>query len=195
MANIEIVYFSGMGHTAKQAEALAEGSGGRLWRLPEDGQLSDAGWTALDAADAIVFGSPTYMGGPAWQMKRVADESSARWFERKWQDKLAAGFTTSSSPDGDKGGVMSYFATLAAQHGMMWVSLGQAPAHNLDQGPEDTNWTGGSLGPVSVCAADSDPEQHPREGDLESARAFGQRLARIATSYRVLRAEDSVAAE
>ncbi|MGR3469195.1 MAG: flavodoxin family protein, partial [Shimia sp.] len=129
MPNIEIVYFSGNGHTKKQAEAVAEGSGGRLWALPEDGKLSEEGWEALDDADAIVFGSPTYMGAPAWQFKRFADESSERWFARKWQDKLCGGFTNSSSLMGDKGQVLDYFVTLASQHGMLWASLGQAPAH------------------------------------------------------------------
>ncbi|MFO6089736.1 flavodoxin family protein, partial [Pseudomonas aeruginosa] len=34
----------------------------------------------LVEADAIVFGSPTYMGGPAWQFKKFADATSKLWF-------------------------------------------------------------------------------------------------------------------
>ena len=34
----------------------------------------------LAAADAVVFGSPTYMDGPSWQFKKFADASSKPWF-------------------------------------------------------------------------------------------------------------------
>jgi multimeric flavodoxin WrbA len=43
-------------------------------------KLADGAWEKLDAADAIVFGTPTYMGGPSWQFKRFADASSKAWF-------------------------------------------------------------------------------------------------------------------
>ena len=66
MASIAIVYHSGYGHTQRQAQAVAEGAGAsaRLIAIDAEGNLSDADWQALGAADAIVFGSPTYMGGP-----------------------------------------------------------------------------------------------------------------------------------
>jgi NAD(P)H dehydrogenase (quinone) len=61
---VAIVYDSGFGHTAKQAQAVAEG----VNRAPgaeakliavADGKIS---WETLEASDAIVFGSPTYNG-------------------------------------------------------------------------------------------------------------------------------------
>jgi NAD(P)H dehydrogenase (quinone) len=178
MAKIEIVYFSGYGHTSKQAEALAEGAGdaARLWQIPEDGVLPEHAWDALDAADAILFGSPTYMGGPAWQFKRFADASSKRWMTQSWSNKLMGGFTNSASTNGDKGITMLYLATLAAQHGGLWASLGQLPANALANGPKDTNWAGGSFGPLATSPSDSSPEQGPATGDLESARQYGARI-------------------
>jgi len=69
MSVVAIVYFSGYGHTAKQAEAVADGvrSAGAtaVYRLTDQGDLPDA--TTLEdvgQANAIIYGSPTYMGGP-----------------------------------------------------------------------------------------------------------------------------------
>ena len=52
---------------------------------------------ALDAADAIIFGSPTYMGMASWQFKKFADATSKRWFTSAWKDKVAGGFTISAT--------------------------------------------------------------------------------------------------
>ena len=82
----------------------------------------------LDASDAIIFGSPTYMGGPAAQFKALADATGERWYRGAWRDKLAAGFTVSSGPSGDKLSTLHYFFTLAMQHGMIWIGLPE-PAH------------------------------------------------------------------
>lgn len=181
MAQIEIIYFSGYGHTAKQAEAVLEGAqregNARIWALPEDGVASEALWTAADAADALIFGSPTYMGNAAWQFKRFADESSKRWFGRDWSNKVAGGFTNSASTVGDKGMTMAWFQTYAAQQGMHWISLDQMPSNAMAATPDDRNWAGGSAGALATSPSDASPEQGPRKGDLISARDYGARVA------------------
>jgi multimeric flavodoxin WrbA len=109
MTDVAILYFSGYGHTVKQAEALEEGARSvagtnvHVLRLDESGELPEGGWDTLKSAHAIVFGSPTYMGGPAWQFKKVADASSKPWFGQEWKDKIAGAFTTSATTNGDKG--------------------------------------------------------------------------------------------
>jgi hypothetical protein len=60
MNKIEIIYHSGYGHTKKVA--VAEASGGAPIAIDAEGNLPEGGWERLAAADAIVFGSPTYMG-------------------------------------------------------------------------------------------------------------------------------------
>jgi NAD(P)H dehydrogenase (quinone) len=183
-ATVEIVFYSANEHTLKQAEAVRDGAAAsadaRLWRLGEDGTGPDGMWDALDAADAIVLGSPTYMGGPAWQMKRFADETSDRWLERAWQDKLAGGFVNGGAPAGNSTDVVTYFWTLASQHGMVWASLGQAPANTSDDDHTDRNWLGGSGGAMAHSPVDVDASVGPHEGDLTSARDYGKRLARLA---------------
>jgi multimeric flavodoxin WrbA len=183
MAKITIIYFSGYGHTKKQAEAVHEGAASSkgatatLIEIDKEGNLPKNGWEILDQSDAIVFGSPTYMGGPAWQFKKFADETSKRWSDLAWKDKVAAGFTNSASVNGDKFNTITYMVTLAMQHGQIWIGTGLLPHNKRENGPDDVNWTGGSTGALSVSPADSSAEDAPRKGDLDTAKLFGLRVA------------------
>jgi Flavodoxin domain len=91
MAKTVVVYHSGYGHTQFIAQAVAKGAQAQLVAIDADGQVSESDWAALDAADAIVMGSPTYMGNVSWQFKKFADASSKRWFTRAWQDTGGCG--------------------------------------------------------------------------------------------------------
>jgi NAD(P)H dehydrogenase (quinone) len=182
MARIAIIHHSGYGHTRRMAEAIREGAAGvagaeaTLLAIDAEGTLPEAGWEALAAADAIIFGSPTYMGGPSWQFKRFADASSKVWAAGGWSDKLAAGFTNSASANGDKHGVIQYLVTLAMQHGMLWVGTGMKPASTLAATRNDLNWLGGFTGALAASPADAGPEAMV-PGDLETATRFGARVA------------------
>lgn len=129
MAKIAVVFHSGYGHTQRLAQAVAEGANAQLVAIDADGNLPEGGWDTLQAADGILFGTPTYMGGPSWQFKKFADASSKAWFGRSWQDKVFGGFTNSASLNGDKQGTLAYLHTLASQHGGIWVSLGLLPSN------------------------------------------------------------------
>lgn len=63
---------------------MAEGSGGTLLAIDAEGNLPAGGWELLAAASTIVMGSTTYMGGPSWQLKKLADASSKRVWLRPW---------------------------------------------------------------------------------------------------------------
>ena len=128
MANVAVVYHSGYGHTAKQAEAVAKGASADLIAIDANGDITDADWAKLDAAKAIIMGSPTYMGSVSWQFKKFADASSKKWFTQEWKNKIFAGFTNSASLNGDKGSTISYLMTLAMQHSGVWVGRVPAPA-------------------------------------------------------------------
>lgn len=190
MSKIAIVYFSGYGHTEKLASSViegvnsVEGAEALVIKIGAEGGVSEAELDSLDSADAIIYGTPTYMGGPAWQFKKFADQSSKKWFTRAWQDKLAAGFTVSASPVGDKGVTIAYLNTLASQHGQIWVSLGLAPANSMAATPADINHYGGSVGLVSTAPSDSSPDQGPRSGDLETGKLFGARVATLAKKLK-----------
>jgi NAD(P)H dehydrogenase (quinone) len=190
MTKIAIVYYSGYGHTKKQAEAVHAGAaavtGAHVTSLAidKDGNLPDGTWEVLAAQDAIIFGSPTYMGGPAWQFKKFADDSSKQWYVGAWKDKIAGGFTNSASTNGDKASTISYFMTFAMQHSQIWVGTGVMPSNKKEHGPNDINWTAGFAGALAISPSDASPEEAPRKGDLETARLFGKRIAETAARLK-----------
>jgi multimeric flavodoxin WrbA len=176
MSRIAIVYFSGYGHTQRIAETVAAGAGGRLLRIDESGNLPAGGWEQLAEADAIVFGSPTYMGSVSWQFKRFLDESSKVWAVMGWKDKLAAGFTNSAGMNGDKASTLYALFTLAQQHGMVWVGTGLMPSNNKASTRDDINYVASFAGLATTTPADATPEEMA-PGDLATARLFGRRVA------------------
>lgn len=187
---IVVVYHSGYGHTAKVADAVVEGvkkGGAHVDQLSidENGQLSDAAWALLDAADAIIMGTPTYMGGPSWQFKRFADASSMRWLKGMWRDKMAAGFTNSGSLSGDKLATLQQLSVLAMQHSMIWVGLGESiPQPKGTDMPtiSDINRIGSFTGLMTQSNNES-AEIVPPQGDLETARLFGERVATLCKRF------------
>ena len=135
---ISIVYHSGSGHTAEMSHAVAKGalsvSGVSVVEhqiLDRDFQgsrwLNEEMLTQLDDSDAIILGSPTYMGSVSGQLKSFMDATSPRYLERKWVDKLAAAFTVSGSPSGDKLNMLVTCSMFAMQHGMIWVGVAESP--------------------------------------------------------------------
>ena len=173
--HIVIVYHSGYGHTKKVAEAVAEGSGGALLAIDAEGNLPAGGWEQLAAADAIVFGSPTYMGGASWQFKKFADASSKPWYVKAWRNKLAAGFSNSATLNGDKFSTITYMFTLSQQHGMLWAGMGMHPANAKASTRSDINNLGGYAGLITASPSDASPDEMV-PGDLSTAKAFGQRI-------------------
>lgn len=131
MTNIEVIYFPGHGDTASHAQAICDGAAqaanANLREIPEDGEISKEVWDALDAADAILFGSDACQDGPAWQMRKLATDSARRWTQ-DWQDKIAGGFTGTAEDQND---TVDYFWQLASKHDMTWVSLGEPDKNTL----------------------------------------------------------------
>ncbi len=182
MSSIVIVYHSGYGHTHQIAQAVAEGSGGTLLAIDAEGNLPAGGWEQLAAADAIVFGSPTYMGSVSWQFKKFADASSKPWFTQQWKNKLAAGFTNSASMNGDKLSTLHYLFTLSQQHSMLWVGTGIMPSNSKAATRNDINYVGSFAGLMTATPSDaSAAEMVP--GDIATAKAFGQRMAEVAGRF------------
>jgi NAD(P)H dehydrogenase (quinone) len=183
MTSVVIAYHSGYGHTKKIAQAVRDGAarvaGVDAVMLAVD-SMDEAGWARLQAADAIIFGAPTYMGSASGQFKVFADATAKVWFTQGWKDKIAGGFTCSLNMSGDKYATLMYFVTLAMQHGMIWVGTGQAPTPQPGA-PETMNRLGSSIG-VMAQADNVPPEQSPPQGDVHSALAYGERLARFAVA-------------
>jgi multimeric flavodoxin WrbA len=128
-------------------------------------------FSLLDKCDAIIFGTPTYMGGVSAQFKAFADATSDLWCEQLWAGKIAAGFTSGSALNGDQTSTLQYLVTLSNQHGMLWVGLDSAIGFK-DRG---INRLGCQLG---VVAQSSDGSLH--KTDLETAKYLAQRVFNLA---------------
>ena len=176
--NIVIVYFSGYGHTRRMAESVAQGAGGTLLAVDQEGNLPEAGWETLAAADAIIFGAPTYMGSVPWQFKKFLDASSKAWYHQSWKDKVAAGFTNSASMNGDKLSTLHYLFTLAMQHSMIWVGTGMMPSNSKAATRNDVNYVASFSGAMASTPSDASVDEM-LPGDLETARLFGERVAAV----------------
>ncbi|CAG9272932.1 Flavodoxin FldP [Paraburkholderia unamae] len=178
---VAIVYDSGYGHTAKQAQAVAEGvarvSGAKAVLLPvaENGNP----WETLENSDAIIFGSPTYNGSLSARLKQfMEDATRPAWVPMKWRNKIAAGFTNSGAMHGDKLNSLVGMSLFAAQHGMIWVGLDLFASTN----PEDKNRIGGWLGAMAQ-SDDASPDVTPIKSDLETAAHLGQRVSEITQQF------------
>lgn len=185
MPTVSILYFSGSGHTTKLAEAVARGAGSLAGitaqliaikgeDIVQGRYKKDAVIARLDASDAIIFGSPTYMGGPAAQFKAFADATVGSWFQQKWRDKIASGFTVSGAPSGDKLNTLQYFHLLAMEHGMIWVGTGEMPGQ-----PNGVNRLGSWVGVMGLAQPEQSTEVAPNAEDKLSGERLGQRVARF----------------
>jgi len=184
---VAVAYHSGYGHTGRQAEAVAAGAAdvpGTVVTLISVDELNDNLWNELKSADAIIFGAPTYMGGPSGVFKTFADATSGLWARDEWKDKIAAGFTNSGHMSGDKLNTLVYFAIFAAQHGMHWVNMGMKGGWDTSQGSsEDVNRLGSWLGAMSQANKDQGPEIVPPISDLRTAEALGRRVATVTQQF------------
>ncbi|BBN81837.1 flavodoxin [Pseudoalteromonas sp. A25] len=125
----------------------------------------------LAGCNAIIFASPTYMGNVSAQFKAFADATSDFWERQAWAGKIAAGITAGTGLNGDQASTLQYFATLASQHGMIWLGL-DAPFS--DEG-KNVNRLGCQLG---VTAHSLDGKVH--ETDLRSAEYLANRVLNTA---------------
>ena len=189
MPTVSVIYFSGSGHTTKMAEAVHKGAASvasvktNIIAINGDDIVkgryaNDTVFAQLDSSDAIIFGSPTYMGGPAAQFKAFADATGAKWFTSAWRDKIASGFSVSNSPAGDKFSTLQYFHTLAMQHGMVWVGLGEMPLQ-----PDGVNRLGSFAGATAQAGMES-PEVAPSNEDKLTGERLGKRVAEYALKLK-----------
>jgi NAD(P)H dehydrogenase (quinone) len=189
MPTLSVLYFSGTGHTMKLAEAIHKGAaavnGVKSQLITISGESivngrysSDETFTKLDESDTIIFGSPTYMGGPAAQFKAFADATGGRWYAGTWRDKIAGGFTVSGGPSGDKLSTLHYFFTLAMQLGMVWIGLTELP--NPATGINRLSSYSGVMGQAGQEPTDI----APNAADKQTGEILGKRVAEYAVKLK-----------
>ncbi|TFV60657.1 flavodoxin family protein [Mycobacterium sp. PS03-16] len=194
---VAVAYHSGFGHTAVLARAVTDGarSAGAAVEVLAVDALTEDGWGVLDSADAIIFGTPTYMGNVSAGFQSFTERTGRRCQEGTWRDKLAAGFTNSGAKSGDKVATLMSLAVFAAQHHMHWVNLGLVAGWNSSAGsPEDLNRLGFFLGAGAQTDVDAPPEAVP-DADLRTCRHLGRRVAGVAAQLTAGRRIRSAASD
>jgi NAD(P)H dehydrogenase (quinone) len=193
---LAVAYHSGFGHTARLADAVACGAtdaGAHVTLIAVD-SMSDEDWDLLDRADAIVFGSATYMGNVSAGFQAFAEQTGRRCINGTWRDKVSAGFTNSGAKAGDKMHTLTSLAVLAAQHHMHWVNLGLSAGWNTSTGSEDDlNRLGFWLGAGAQTDVDAEPDQVHRS-DVRTCHHLGRRVAMVTRQLNLGRAASSPAA-
>lgn len=196
MNKVAVVYHSGYGHTAVVAKAVAQGVASVEGIEAQLISVADIErhWDDLAAADAMIFGAPTYMGGVSAPFKAFMDASAKVWFTQGWKDKIAAGFTHSGSQNGDKFNTVTQLFTFAMQHGMIWSGLGLMPGNNTSKGSvNDLNRLGGFSGALTQSSNDQGAEAII-DSDLKTAEHLGRRVAMVALQFAGERAEAAAVA-
>ncbi|MEM8872802.1 MAG: NAD(P)H-dependent oxidoreductase [Planctomycetota bacterium] len=188
MIKVITIYWSGYGHTKCLAEAVHGGVSGvggvEAHLLDAENHGEPDKLDMFDDADAIIFGTPTYMGGPAAAFKKFMDAAGQKWLSQAWKDKIAGGFTNSGSLSGDKQGTLQALIVNALQHGMIWVGQAEMPENNErieSPGPDAVNRFGAFMG---VMSKSNSAGGGPSEGDLKTGRLYGKRVAEVTLKFR-----------
>lgn len=132
----------------------------------------------LDEVNSIIFGTPTYFGNVSAGVKKFMDSTVKIWENKKWNNKIAAGFTHSSALSGDKLTALLALFIFAQQHGMIWTGLDL----KSNERSENTNVNLNRLGSWIGFMAESPSKNKKTQvnlGDISTAEYFGARIAKI----------------
>lgn len=185
MHKIAVVYHSAHGHTEFIARQIAEGVASEprtavsLLKVEELMTSPDE----LVVYDGLILGSPTYLGGVSGTFKTLMDKTGALWRTQQLQGKLAAGFTVSSLPSGDKQSTLQSMFVFCMQHGMIWVGNPGLPEQHAGVAyDEAANRLGSWTGLMAQAGHGSRADAFPA-GDSKGARLFGQNFARAVARF------------
>lgn len=196
--NILIAFYSRSGVTEALANAVAEGAKSQganvtLRRVREvvgrDVMAHVPGWaegadrmnalyeapTAADAeaADAIVFGTPTRFGNVSSELKAWVDSLGGLWFQGKLNGKAGSAFSSTSSPHGGNESTTLSMYNFMAHLGLIIVPLGYADPAMFKAGT-----------PYGATAISGQNAAPPSADDLEVARFQGRRVAQVAKALK-----------
>lgn len=179
MNKIAIVYHSAHGHTEHIARQVLIGTQAvddveaHLIRAEEIARTPDE----LIAYDGLMLGSPTYLGGVSGQFKSFMDSTGRLWRTQQLKGKLAAGFTVSSLPAGDKQSTLLSMFIFSMQHGMLWVGNPILPEQHCGVPYDEAANRLGSWSGLMAQAYHSAPADSFVSGDIKTAKMFGRHFA------------------
>jgi NAD(P)H dehydrogenase (quinone) len=179
MSLLICVVSSRTGHVRALAEAACQAyrdAGGQAETVPAE----TCDLSRFERADAIVFATPTHLGGPAADFVAFAERSSELRAAEVLHSRWAAGITCGLAPDGGKSMTLTYLLTVALQHAMVWVGLGHGPVPDSYHGEKTVaNAEGSRLGVAGTLRGGALPA-----AALATAAGLGRRLAQLGPSPR-----------
>jgi NAD(P)H dehydrogenase (quinone) len=197
MTEILILFYSRRGNTAEMANLIAHGveeagAIARVRTVPEvsfvcqavadDIPASGPPYAThedLQACDGLALGSPTHFGNMAAPLKHFIDGSSAIWLSGALSGKPGGVFTAAGSMHGGQESTLLSMMLPLLHHGMLLVGIpSQETALQSTQ-------TGGT--PYGPSRASGNGEQPLSADEKTLCRAFGKRLARVATALKAAR--------
>lgn len=185
MSKIALIYHSAHGHTGHIATHIAAGARG-VADIEVDVLAADEVASSPDrllAYDGFILGSPTYLGGVSGPFKSFMDATGRLWQTQRLKGKLAAGFTVSSLPSGDKQSTLMSMFVFSMQHGMLWVGNPILPEQHAGVPYDEAANRLGSWSGLMAQAGHSSPADSFVPGDIKTARMFGRYFAE--TLHRV----------
>lgn len=186
MKSIAIVYHSRQGHTQFIAQQIQLGAA-QVERIKIDLFTAEQLMSQPELLchyDGLIWGSPTYLGGVSSTLKQLMDTTGPLWKKQAFKGKLAAGFTVSSLPAGDKQSTLISLFIFAMQHGMIWVGNPILPEQHqgvpyMQAANRLGSWSGLMAQAEHASAADAFDI-----GDIKTAQLFGQNFACSLSAYQ-----------
>lgn len=194
MKRIAVIYHSAHGHTEHIAGHIHAGCneagdiGATLLRAEELVATPER----LSAFHGIVLGSPTYLGGVSGTFKHFMDSTGGLWRSQSLKGKLAAGFTVSSLPAGDKQSTLLSLFVFAMQHGMLWMGNPILPEQHAGVTQDEAANRLGSWSGLMAQAGHASPAQAFAPGDVKTARMFGRNFAHALRRLSALEGDPAV---
>ncbi len=201
---ILVVYYSMYGHVLQMARAVAAGAqsveGAEVMvrrveefesvkqkiqasmhgRLVEEQQKDIPFCTLedLEAADGIIFGTPTRYGNMTAQLKALFDSTVSLWAQGALEGKPAGVFTSTATTHGGQEPTLLTMMVPILHLGMIIVGVPYSVP-----GMSHTEARGGTPYGASTVAGGRN-ELNPTREDLDIARALGRRVAEVAQKLR-----------
>jgi multimeric flavodoxin WrbA len=172
---VAVIYHSVHGHTEHIARQVCNGARsvpGTRVQLVKAEALAETPDELL-AYDGFILGSPTYFGGVSAPFKSFMDATGRLWRTQQLKGKLAAGFTVSSLPAGDKQSTLFAMFIFSMQHGMLWLGNPILPEQHSGIPSDEAANRLGSWSGMMAQAGHGSPAGSFVPGDIKTARLFG----------------------
>ncbi|MFG2332081.1 NAD(P)H:quinone oxidoreductase [Streptomyces sp. NPDC048604] len=199
MTNVAVIYYSSTGnvHTMADAAASAAEKAGAEVRLRKVAELApqavietNPAWAAhaeetrdvaiasLDDllwADVVLIGTPTRFGQPASQVKQFIDTTGGIWAEGKLVNKIASGFTSTSSTHGGQESTLLALNNTFYHWGAIIVTPGYA---------DPVQFAGANGNPYGASSVSANQAANVHEENLGAVEFQARRCVEIAAALK-----------